>query len=264
MIRKSHKQVVVLGYQAQNHLIMFQQQDCPACGSSNVVKNGFTYYRKARLKCKNCQRQFVKSRTYPPLTQECKRRVELMLAERVSLEAICRIMEIKQHQLYNYMDKLYEDIPHDLCCSIAEEAHIDLVKVNCEVDEMWGFVAHKANKQWLWLALDRNSRQVVALFVGDRSAKGALGLWQAIPERYRQRGIFYTDDWDAYKQIIPNGQHKFGKTKKDTNHVERFFCTLRQRCSRLVRLSLSFSKKIDRHINSIKFVATHYNISLQH
>jgi transposase-like protein len=101
MIRKSHKQVVVLGYQAQNHLIMFQQQDCPACGSSNVavaaaVKNGFTYYRKARLKCKNCQRQFVKSRTYPPLTQECKKRVELMLAERVSLEAICRIMEINR------------------------------------------------------------------------------------------------------------------------------------------------------------------------
>ncbi len=94
-------------------------------------------------------------------------------------------MEIKQHQLYSYMDELYEQIPDDLACSIAEEAHIDLVEVNCEADELWSFVARKTNKQWLWLALDRNSRQVVALFVGDRSAKGALGLWQAIPERYR-------------------------------------------------------------------------------
>lgn len=121
----------------------------------------------------------------------------------------------------------------------------------------------RANKQWLWLALDRVSRQVVALFVGDRSADGALGLWQAIPERYPQQATFHSDDWSAYKQIIPFGQHRLSQQKKDTNHVERFFCTLRQRCSRLVRLGLSFSKKLDRHVNAIKFVVTHYNLSLQ-
>ncbi|MFD2571773.1 IS1 family transposase, partial [Spirosoma soli] len=38
---------------------------------------------------------------------------------------------------------------------------------------------------------------------------------------------------------------------------------LRQRCSRLVRLSLSFSKKLTRHIDSIRFVVMHYNLSLQ-
>lgn len=268
MIRKSQRQTVDLGYQAQTYFIMFQQHNCPSCGSTNVVKNGSTYYRKARLKCTSCQRQFVQKRSYQPLSQECKRRVELMLAERISLEAICRVMEIKQHQLYGYMDELYEEIPEDLACSIAEEAHIDLVEINCEAavprrDELWSFVARKTNKQWLWLALDRNSRQVVALFVGDRTAKGALGLWQAIPERYRRQATFYTDDWQAYKQIIPADQHQCEKTKKDTNHVERFFCTLRQRCSRLVRLSLSFSKKLDRHVKSIKFVITHYNLSLQ-
>lgn len=66
---------------------------------------------------------------------------------------------------------------------------------------MWSFVARKTNKQWLWLALDRNSRQVVALFVGDRSAKGALGLWRAIPERYRQQATFYTDDWPLRRRM---------------------------------------------------------------
>ncbi len=90
MIRKSHRQTVVLGYQAQTYFIMFQQHDCRACGSTNVVKNGFTYYGKARFKCRSCQRQFVQKRTYEPLSQECKRRVELMLAERISLEAIAR------------------------------------------------------------------------------------------------------------------------------------------------------------------------------
>lgn len=242
---------------------MFLQQKCPNCGSTNLVKNGSTYYGKARLKCKPCQRQFVYALTYQPLSTECKRRIELLLAERICLEAICRVMEIKPHQLYAYIDELYDEIPADLACSVNDRADIELVKVDCETDELWSFVASKANKQWLWLALDRASRQVVALFIGDRSADGALGLWQALPERYRREATFHTDDWQAYKQIIPAGQHRSSKQKKDTNHVERFFCTLRQRCSRLVRLSLSFSKKLDRHINSIKFVVTSYNLSLQ-
>lgn len=242
---------------------MFQQHNCPACDSTNLVKNGSTYYAKARLKCKSYGRQFVQMRTYTPLSNESKRRIELLLAERISLEAICRVMEIKPHQLYAYMDELYDEVPQDLACSVKDKAAIELVKVDSELDELWSFVGWKANKQWLWLALDRASRQVVALSIGDRSADGALGLWQALPERYRARATFHTDDWRAYKQIIPAHQHRFSKHKKYTNHVERFFCTLRQRCSRLVRLSLSFSKNLDRHVKSISFVVTNYNLSLQ-
>ena len=226
------------------------------------MKNGHTHYGKARLKCKCCQRQFVHQRAHAPLSDECKRRVELMLAERISLRAICRVMEIKAHQLYAYMDELYDEIPQDLACCIPDDAEIEMVEMNCEADELWSFVGRKSNKKWLWLALDRRRRQVVALFVGDRGEGGARGLWEALPERYRQKATFYTDDWAAYKQVIPAERHRFRKTKKDTNHVERFFCTLRQRCSRLVRLSLSFSKKLDRHVKSIRFVVTHYNLSL--
>lgn len=194
---------------------------------------------------------------------EQKRRIELLLAERISLEGICRALEIKPHQLYAYMDELYEEVPADLACSASQLADIELCCIDCETDELWSFVLYKANKTWLWLALDRTTRQVVALHFGDRGATGALGLWQALPQTYRQQATFYTDDWDAYKQIIPAAQHRFSKEKKHTNHVERFFCTLRQRASRLVRLGLSFSKKLDRHINSIRFVVMHYNLSLQ-
>jgi len=38
-----------------------------------------------------------------------------------------------------------------------------------ELDELWLFVAKPANKQWVWLALCRRTRQVVAYAVGDRS-----------------------------------------------------------------------------------------------
>jgi IS1 family transposase len=98
--------------------------------------------------------------------------------------------------------------------------------------------------------------------VGDRGASSALALWQAIPQSYRQKARVYSDDWDAYKKVIPAGQHLFSKQKKDTNHIERFFCTLRQRAARLVRYSLSFSKKLKRHIKAIQFYITHYNLAL--
>ena len=39
-----------------------------------------------------------------------------------------------------------------------------------ELDELWSFVGCKANARWVWIALCRQTRQVVAYFVGDRSA----------------------------------------------------------------------------------------------
>ena len=172
-------------------------------------------------------------------------------------------METKAHQLYAYLDELYSEIPDDLACSVNYGVDIELVKVDCEADELWSFVGFKANRHWLWVALDGASRQVVALFVGDRSADGALGLWQALPEAYRQQATFDPDDWRAYKPIIPAAQHRHSKQKKATDHVERFFCRLRHRCARFVRLSLSLFKRLDRHINAIRSLVMLYNLSLQ-
>jgi hypothetical protein len=110
------------------------------------------------------------------LSHEQKRRIELLLAERISLEGICRALEIKAHQLYRYMDELYDELPADLACSVTQVAEIELHCLECETDELWSFVGYKANKQWVWLAIDRCSRQIVAFHGGDRSATSALAL----------------------------------------------------------------------------------------
>jgi len=36
-------------------------------------------------------------------------------------------------------------------------------------DELRSFVGNKANKQWVWLALDRDARAIVGVHIGDRS-----------------------------------------------------------------------------------------------
>jgi insertion element IS1 protein InsB len=48
---------------------------------------------------------------------------------------------------------------------------------------------------------------------------------------------------------FPSAQHRaISKKARKTNHIERFNNTLRQRLSRLVRDTLSFSKKLANHI----------------
>jgi insertion element IS1 protein InsB len=136
-----------------------------------------------------------------------------------------------------------------------------LRRLEVEADEMTSFVQKKAHKQWIWIALDATSRQVLAFHVGDRSRRSAKRLWAKIPEAYRQHATFYTDQYVVYDGVIPAAQHRaISKLARKTNHIERFNNTLRQRVSRLVREELSFSKKLANHIGAIKLFICHYNL----
>ena len=82
---------------------------------------------------------------------------------------------------------------------------------------------------------------------------------------YRQCAVAYTDFWDAYGCVLPQKRHHaVGKETGKTSYIERFNCTMRQRVSRLVRKTLSFSKKLENHIGAIWMSVHHYNASLQH
>ena len=86
---------------------------------------------------------------------------------------------------------------------------------------MWSFVERKLNKQWIWLALDQDSKEIVGLNVGSRDRTGAKGLWKSLPPVYRQCAVCYTDFWSAYDEIIPEKRHKaVGKDSGKTNHIE--------------------------------------------
>jgi insertion element IS1 protein InsB len=111
-----------------------------------------------------------------------------------------------------------------------------------ELDELWSFVARKIDQAWIWIALCRESHQVVAYAVGDRSQSTGRRLWEAIPFAYRT-GHCFTDFWAAYQAVIPEEQHSaVGKETGETAHVERWNNTLRQRLARFVRKTLSFSR----------------------
>ncbi len=82
----------------------------------------------------------------------------------------------------------------------------DATSTTLELDELWSFVLKKANRSWVWIALCRKTRQVVASTIGDRSKETCLRLWEAIPSAYRE-GHCFTDFWAAYAAVIPEAQH---------------------------------------------------------
>jgi len=120
-------------------------------------------------------------------------------------------------------------------------------------------VLKKAHDTWMWMALCRQTRHVVASAVGDRSNQTCQRLWEAIAEGYRQ-GHCFTDWWGAYAAAIPEEHHfAVGKETGETAHVERWKNTLRQRLARFVRMTFSFSTSVLMHEAYLLLFLHRYN-----
>lgn len=237
---------------------------CPQCGSRCYKRNGRIHTGKQNHRCKDCGRQFVLSAQNRRIGDTERALIKRLLNERVSLRGICRAVQVSLRWLVDFVVSCYAAAPDDLNVRLPEQPDGVIVqRLVVEADEAWSFVGKKANPQWLWLALEVQSRQVIAFYVGDRSRKSARKLWKKIPAGYRQ-ATFYTDGHASYHGVIPSAQHQvITKKARTTNHIERLNCTLRQRVSRLVRATLSFSKKLDNHIGAIKYFLCLYNLKVR-
>ncbi len=233
---------------------------CPYCGLSRSKRNGHTHYGKQNYQCLSCGHQFVEDSQR--INQSTRALIKKLLMERIPLRGICRILDISRGWLLTFIAEVYDELPDDLFARPPRRTVgcVRVLRLAAEADEMWSFVGSKENKQWIWIAMDTATRQVIAFYIGDRSRRSARKLWRRIPAVYREQAIFYTDAWAAYKEVIPAAQHQVcAKSTGHTNMIERFNCTLRQRVSRLVRNALSFSKKLENHIGAIKYFICHYN-----
>jgi insertion element IS1 protein InsB len=129
-----------------------------------------------------------------------------------------------------------------------------------ELDEVWSFVHQRKTKRWVWFALCRRTRQVLAYAIGPRDDATCRVLWSRIPARSRF-GSLYSDFWQSYANELPVCQHwAVGKELGETNHGERFNCTLRQRLARFVRQTLSFSKCDRMHELCLRLFLHDYNL----
>ncbi len=185
------------------------------------------------------------------------------MLERLSLRGICRAVGGGLKWLLGFLVQCIDDLPDHLNVRpVSRSQDVMIQRLKVEADEMHSVVQKKENKQWIWLAMNVKSRQVIAFHVGDRSHKSAKQLWAKIPLAYRQQTTFCTDQYGVYEGVIPAVQHKaITKKAHKTHHIEGFNNTLRQRVSRLVRSALSFSKTLANHVGTIKMFICHYNLT---
>jgi insertion element IS1 protein InsB len=93
-------------------------------------------------------------------------------------------------------------------------------------------VRKKDQTRWVWTAMCRRTRQIVAFVMGDRRKATCFQFWQAIPYEYKHCPTF-SDFWHAYHYVFPAETHRcVGKETGETARLERWNNTLHQRVGR--------------------------------
>ena len=171
------------------------------------------------------------------------------------MRGIARLFSISRCTLSSWIKEHVKSLP-DLADTLLPARSDDIL----EYDEMWSFVLRKVDKRWLWTVICRRTRQILAFVIGDRSKKSCQRLWSRIPRQYRNC-LSYSDFWQAYQKVLPEDRHtSVGKDSGQTSHMERWYCTIRQRQARFVRKTLSFSKTDPFHHMITKWYVTEHNL----
>ena len=123
---------------------------------------------------------------------------------------------------------------------------------------------NKGNKQWVWLALDADTGEIVGVYIGARDEAAARALWQSLPPIYRQCAVTYTDFWAAYAAVLPSQRHR--AVGKETGNCG---ATLNGSTTPLDNGCLGWYGKLypiltslDNHIGAIWYFIHYYNLSL--
>jgi IS1 family transposase len=144
-----------------------------------------------------------------------------LLRGRISLRGICCAVGVSLAWLLHFMVECFAACSDHLHVRRPAWPTVVVIhKLEAEAGEMWSFVGKRANRQWIWIAMDAETRQVIAFHSGERSRKSPKELWANIPGAYREQARFHTDRYEAYKGVIPVERHQaITKQARKTNHM---------------------------------------------
>jgi insertion element IS1 protein InsB len=78
-----------------------------------------------------------------------------LLLERISLRGICRAVGVGLPWLLQFMVEHFQAAPEHLYVEPPGGAPaVILQRLEAELDELWSFVGKKANRPWVWIAMD--------------------------------------------------------------------------------------------------------------
>ncbi len=116
-------------------------------------------------KCRECGRQFVLNPAWKPITKEQKELMSRMLLERISQAGIARVLQVSEDTVQRYVNSQAAAVKKQVEVTPKQKKRLSV-----QMDELWSFVDSKGNQQWVWLALDAQTREIVGVHMVDRSA----------------------------------------------------------------------------------------------
>jgi hypothetical protein len=114
----------------------------------------------------------VSNPTNKTVSDETKQLIDKLLLERISLRGIARVTGVSWSWLQNYVNNKIASVPRQV--KVSEKSKSKLVR---ECDEMWSLVFSKTIKVYIWLAIDRKTREIIGCYLGDRSRQSAKKPW---------------------------------------------------------------------------------------
>jgi len=120
--------------------------------------------------------------------------VERLFREQIALHGICRAVGVRIRWLMDFMVARFAAVPdHWHMRPVAAPRDVLMGRLEVEADERRSFLQKKTSKQWVWIAMDKQTRPIIAFPVGARSHDRAKPLWATISAVYRAQATFYTD-----------------------------------------------------------------------
>jgi hypothetical protein len=99
--------------------------------------------------------------TNKTVSDETKQLIDKLLLERISLRGIARVIGVSWSWLQNYVNNKLAAVPRQI--KVSDKLKGKLVR---ECDEMWSWVFSKTIKVYIWLAIDRKTREIIGCYLG--------------------------------------------------------------------------------------------------
>jgi transposase-like protein/IS1 family transposase len=284
-----------------------------SCQHETRHKHGKTKSGQQRYKCAACGQTFIDDSASPLgnlriSMKQATMALSLML-EGMSIRSVQRLTGLCRQTLADLILIVGEN-----CARLLESTVKNVEVKDLQLDEIWSFVGMKEKTRvlrgrspvefgdsWTWLAIERQTKLILAHQVGQRDADSCwsflLKLKSAIG---KGRFQLTTDGLAAYRQNVPfafqsqvdfaqlikvygSTQEQtryspaqiisteklpmFGSPEEDnicTSHIERFNLTLRMTLRRFTRLTNAHSKSLKHHTAMQSLFVAWYNFARKH
>lgn len=192
---------------------------CPKCQHQNTKKFGYTRAKVQRFRCRDCSATFSPAQEKHlgrhTLPLEDAERVIALLCEGVSIRAISRLTGVHKTTILSLLLTVGAK-----CATLFDERVQNLKPRYVQADEAWTFVQKKQKRlrhddpaergdQYLWIALDSESKLVMTYHVGKRDHLNAHTFISDLNRRIvpHHRFQITTDGLEGY---VPAIEEAFG------------------------------------------------------